>query len=392
MRVLLLNHNVAWSVGTFYRALNFGRALAARGHQVRVVSISRRNRLGFSTYRRDGLEMVESPDLFWGIGRTGWDPWDTLNRIAYLAPQSYDIIHAFDSRPAVILPALVLSRLRRTSLVLDWADWWGRGGTIEERPYRLVRVLFGGIETFFEETFRRAADATTVISQPLAGRAENLGVPAAEILRLPQGCDTESVRPIDRDAARQRLGLPLETPLIGHLGVLFPRDAELLFSASRHLAGRVEPVPRFVLVGRHRAAIPADLQAGGLVIETGFVTEEDLPFWLAACDVTVLPLTDTLANQARWPSRGNSYLAAGRPVITTRVSDFPEYVTNWDAGLVVEPDDRSLAQGIAAALNDAAARDHWGAQARRLAEGALSWDTLTDQLANLYARLAPLPA
>lgn len=392
MRILLLNHNVAWSVGTFYRALNFGRSLAAQGHQVRMVSISRRKRFGFTTYLRDGIEMVESPDLFWGIGRTGWDPWDTLNRITYLAPYSYDIIHAFDSRPAVILPALVLSRLRRTPLVLDWADWWGRGGTIEERPYRLVRVLFGGIETFFEEAFRRSADATTVISRPLAGRAEKLGVSATEILRLPQGCDTESVRPIDQDTARRRLGLPLETPLVGHLGVLFPRDAELLFSAYQQLAGRVEPALSLVLVGRHRATIPAGLQSGGQVIETGFVADEELPFWLAACDVTVLPLTATLANQARWPSRGNAYLAAGRPVITTRVSDFHEYVTNWDAGLVVGPDDTALAQGIAGALNDPAARDRWGAQARRLAEGPLSWETLTEQLANLYARLAPLPA
>ena len=78
MRVLLLNHNIAWSGGTFFRAYHIGRYLVRRGHDVTLMTISKHNFLKFQSERVDGLEVVYTPDLFWGIGRTGWDTWDMI--------------------------------------------------------------------------------------------------------------------------------------------------------------------------------------------------------------------------------------------------------------------------------------------------------------------------
>src|SRR5216683_4454900 len=123
MRILLLNHNVAWSGGTFFRAFHFGRELARRGHQIDLICISPHRRFSFDCEKRDGIKIHGSPDLFWGRGRSGWDPWDCLRRSARVLKGEWDLVHAFDSRPAVILPALVVQR-RSVPLVLDWADWW----------------------------------------------------------------------------------------------------------------------------------------------------------------------------------------------------------------------------------------------------------------------------
>src|SRR4051794_13170334 len=115
MRILMLNHNVAWRGGTFFRAYHFARHLGRRGHSVTLLTISPGRRMGFTTNHRDGITLVETPDLLWGVGRTGWDPWDTVNRLAWLRTKTWDIVHAWDCRPAVILPALYAKQQSKTA-------------------------------------------------------------------------------------------------------------------------------------------------------------------------------------------------------------------------------------------------------------------------------------
>ncbi|MGH7574978.1 MAG: glycosyltransferase, partial [Longimicrobiales bacterium] len=187
MRILFLNHNIA-GVGTYQRAWNFGRELAGRGHEVTLVTTSRRARVRAQWSTRDGVTVLEAPDLWNGPARSGWDPWNTWRRVARLAGRSFDVVHAFDSRPVVIFPALAVRRATGAALFMDWADWWGRGGTIQERSGWLVRTAFGPIETWFEEAFRGQAVASTVISEALRRRCIGLGVDAARVLRVPDGC------------------------------------------------------------------------------------------------------------------------------------------------------------------------------------------------------------
>ena len=121
MRILILNHNIAWKGGgTFFRTFHFGRHLARRGHDVTLLTISPAAKRGFSEKVVDGgLRMVETPDMLWGMGRSGWDPWDTLNRMGYIARGHWDVVHGFDSRPAVVLPSIFAQKARRVPMVLD---------------------------------------------------------------------------------------------------------------------------------------------------------------------------------------------------------------------------------------------------------------------------------
>lgn len=170
----MLNHNTAFGGGTFFRAFHAGRYLARFGHTVTLLTISPRARWTVRRVERDGVTIVETPDLLWGVGRTGWDLFDTLVRLWLVRQAEVDVVHAWDCRPVVILPALLARRRladKGGRLVIDWADWWGRGGTQAERPGR-AKHLYGRVETFFEEAFRTRADGTTVASLALARRAD----------------------------------------------------------------------------------------------------------------------------------------------------------------------------------------------------------------------------
>jgi glycosyltransferase involved in cell wall biosynthesis len=377
VRILFLNHNPAFR-GTFFRAHQLARELSRRGHALTLVTTSRAARLQARWRDIDGVRVLEAPDLLFGPGRTGWDPWNALRRMASLRAEAFDLIHGFDCRPVVIGPALAVRQRTGARLVLDWADWWGRGGQIQERSGAFVRALVGPVETWFEESFRTRADASTVISRALSGRLQGLGVAPDRILCFPNGSDIERIQPQDRDAARRALGVGREVPLLVHIGVLTRGDGQLLLDAFRR-ARRELPAARLVLVN------PGLAVAEEAVSRTGFVTFETLKQWLAAADLGVVGLRDTVGNRGRWPGRVNDFLAAGRPVLVTRVGDAPGYVEGAAAGWVLAPEVEVLGSTMAALLRDRARLGERGDHARRLAEGALGWARLADQVEHRYA-------
>jgi glycosyltransferase involved in cell wall biosynthesis len=382
----MLNHNVAWKGGTFFRAYHFGQHLARRGHKITLLTISPHLRRGFRVKTDNGVRLVETPDLLWGRARSGWDWWGTLNRIRYISRQSYDLVHAFDSRPEVILPGLFCRKHHKSKLVLDWADWWGRGGQTIERDGRLINLLIAPVETFFEEAFRSGADGNTVISKALYRRALSLKVKPESLLHLIQGSDIEKIQPIEHARARELLGLPFDVPLIGHLGVLQPKDAEFLFSVL-NLLRQAEPNARLVLIGRHRCNLAKYKRENEGWLETGPLTHEKMVLYLAASDILLLPLADTLANRARWPSRVNDYLAAGRPVVATAVSDVADILLAEGAGMVTQPQAEDFLDGILTLLRNKDLSLLYGKKGRTLVETKLSWRHITEGLENYYLKL-----
>jgi len=387
LRILYLNHNVAFSGGTFHRAFHFAGELAGRGHEVTLLSISPDRRAGFTERHEGGVRVVETPDVFWGRGRTGWDPTDALRRMWWLVGKKFDLVHGWDCRPVVIGPSLFARRLSRKigcALFLDWCDWWGRGGTQSERPGGPARILYEPVETFFEEAFRRNADGTTVISEPLRERAASLGVPRERIWLLPQGCETVDWPADARDSARRQLGIASGAEVVLSVGVLLPRDGELLFEAMRIVAGE-NARAQLIVVGKHGTTIPRDLLERGIVKETGFVPAEILTQYMQACDVVAVPLADTLAGQARWPSRANRFLAAERAVVMTRVSDLAALLERERAGIITEPSPAAFAAGLLAALRLPDERASIVSRAKALAAGPLAWSKLAATLEGCYA-------
>jgi hypothetical protein len=55
------------------------------------------------------------------------------------------------------------------------------------------------------------------------------------MMRLPDGCDTESIQTADQVASRHRLGLPLHDPIVGYVGVITKCESHMLIAAIAHL-------------------------------------------------------------------------------------------------------------------------------------------------------------
>jgi glycosyltransferase involved in cell wall biosynthesis len=370
--------------GTYWRAFHFGRVLAARGHQVTLMAMSPRARFRMQTSETCGLRLVETPDWLPGSLRSGWDLWDTARRMRWLDNEHFDIVHAFEARPVVIYPALRAQR-QGAKLVMDWADWFGRGGLVEERPGRLTRAVLRPVETYFEERFRMQADGTTVISTCLRNYAVRLGVLPESIRLLRNGCD-EMVMPLERNRARRLTGLPPEALLIGYAGGAFWQDAEFMVEALNRLTA-VEPKARLLLVGQFNRGIESRLDNPEAVIRTGPVAYAKMFDYLAACDLCWLPLRDTGANRARWPMKLNDYMTVGRPVLATAVGDMADVIVQHGFGVVASDDPTEFSTEALALLVDAERRGVMG-EAARYAAMSLTWERLAYTLESTYQILA----
>jgi glycosyltransferase involved in cell wall biosynthesis len=386
MRILLLTHNRAGLGGSFLRGFSIGRALSALGHEVTLVAS--RGERGFRTLREyaSGLEIVQMPDALPArIRHGGLSPMDLLGRL--MLSNSCDLVHGFDHRPAVSIPALWMRWSRRVPYVADWADLWGRGGIADHRPTSLGRAL-GGLDGYGEREVHRRADAVTVVTEELGIRARELGVPGDRVRRIGIGASSDVIRPLPRAAARAAHGIPEGASVVVHSGFA-PYDGRLLAESFVALS-RLNPSVVLLLTGATAPEVMKTFEAFGVagrVRSFGIVPYECLGEILACGDVMLLPFTRRSLNTARFPNRAGDYLAAGRPVVTNPTGELGRLVEREGVGVLASEDAESFAKAIDDLLRDEPRRREMGERARRLAETRMSWGAVASELDRFYRAL-----
>src|SRR5580704_2056272 len=161
--------------------------------------------------------------------------------------------------------------------------------------------------------FRRSfADAVIVVSKGISARI------AGDI--IPCGIDLEVFKPIDRTAARMRLGLPLRGKL-----VLFPFDP-------------LRKIKRYELA---RAAVDTLSDPDAQIITVCGKRNEDMPWYYSAADVMVL-----CSQSEGSPTSVKEALACNIPVVSTDVGDVREIIDGIDGCEICGEDRVSLAQGL----------------------------------------------
>jgi glycosyltransferase involved in cell wall biosynthesis len=395
LKVLMLAHHRRLKIGG--RSYPIAKALVRKGHQVTLLVISNRRRFGTIESEDQGIRIIETPDLLWGRLRSGWDPWDTLNRFVYLRRDStpYDLVHCFETRPATIYPALDYLRRNPIPLITDWNDWWGRGGIIDEARPAWYRSLFGSIETYYEEAFRMQGAGLTVISTALRRRAVDLGIDRERICYLPGGVQEGALDVPDKTACRQWVAAYDKQrgsvysgtdPILGFASADSHWDLEIIMDALVLVVDKY-PQTRLVVTGKAGEQVLALARERGVennVELTGWLEREALPYYLGCADVFLLPFPDEIRNIGRWPNKIGLYMGVGRPTVTNAVGDIKPLFEQHDVGLVAEWDPLDFAHKILYLLENPDTAGRLGQQARRLAATEYHWDHLIVRLETFY--------
>jgi phosphatidyl-myo-inositol alpha-mannosyltransferase len=141
---------------------------------------------------------------------------------------------------------------------------------------------------------------------------------------------------------------------------------------------------RLIVVGAGAQASALDRLSADLrerVTMLGAVANHELPPIERACDVFVGP--------SLW---GESFgvvllepMAAGLPVVASRIPGYDEVVEDGSTGLLVRPGDgRTLAAGVARLLDDPALAARLAAAARERVASRYEWDVVATELEEIY--------
>jgi teichuronic acid biosynthesis glycosyltransferase TuaC len=198
------------------------------------------------------------------------------------------------------------------------------------------------------------------VSHSLKELVVSNGVDANKVLVAPNAVDRSRFSPGDRAAARQQLGLGDE-PLIVSVGhLLSVKRHSVLIDAFAAIRERTNA--KLVIIGgpSYEPRYPTQLreQVARLGLDehvrfAGKLPPAEVVMWLRAANVFSLASAREGCCNAVLEA-----LAAGLPVVATRVGDNPHFVQEDENGFLADPDDAS---GLARQLERGLSRD-WDAQ------------------------------
>ena len=293
------------------------------------------------------------------------------------------IVHAYNFYPNVF--ALPAARMARVPLVLASIRDTGVYQTPNQK--RAQRLMC------------RLAHCIVVNAEAVRQWLVEEGFQRDKIVVIRNGVDLSRFATRgDGPRLRRELGLPQGVPLVAVVSRLHEmKGLDYFLQAAAAVANRYPDV-RFLIVGdryglKDRAVVREDAYQAELerlathlgiahrVVFTGF--RLDIPELLAEVAVSVLPsLSEGLSNSLL------ESMAAGVPVVATRVGGSPEAVEDGVSGILVPPRDASaLARGMDALLGDEARARAMGAAAGRRIADHFSLEAMTRELERLYRRL-----
>ncbi len=301
-----------------------------------------------------------------------------------------DIVHVFKPKGVTGVAQLALWGQRQQHLVLDIDDWEGRGGWNERGEFSALRQR---VFAWQEQWGIRHARAITAASQTLLAQTRDCGVPERHLAYLPNGVDEALYAPwreANGQEIRARYNLA-DRPVVLLYSRFLEFGAERVADVFARIAHSVPASMLFVVGSGPRgeeqqlAAALADYGLGDRIVLAGWQEPAALPAHVAAADVALYPLDDTLLNRAKCPAKLVELMAAGRPVAAEGVGEAATYIDHEKTGLLVGPGDtEAFAAAAVRVLQDSKLAQQLGAAARRHVWTRYHWDVLAQQAERAY--------
>ncbi|GGC89995.1 glycosyltransferase WbuB [Tersicoccus solisilvae] len=268
------------------------------------------------------------------------------------------------------------------------ADTWASTRPAEARAserYRLFQAR--------EADLMRSADLVVTLGRAMRDPILAAGVPEDRIVLTPNAVgEAYLAPPLTPAAARERLGLPDDGPIVGTVSSLVDYEGldDLVHAVA--LLAPSHPTVRLMIVGSGAAepALRRAAEAAGIgdrAIFTGRVPRERAALYHQALDVFVVPRKDRAVTRVVTPLKPVEALASARPVVASDLPALREIVEDGVTGRLVPPEDPdALAGGLAALLADAGSRERMGAAGRDHVLTHRTWAANAAALAAAYER------
>jgi len=304
-----------------------------------------------------------------------------------------------DARATLILwrlfrkerPAIVHTHTSKAGAIGRVAAWLAGVPAVIHTPhghifYGYYGPMMSGLIRLIESLLARVTDRVVTLTEQGIEEHVRLGIARADkFAAIPSGITLSAFRSIRGDpvARRKDLGIPTKGPVIGTVGRLVPiKGHEWLVRAVPHVVAEF-PAACFVFVGDGplRDELRQLGEALGVASHLVFLgMRQDIPECLAALDLFVFPSLNEGMGRALVEA-----MAAGLPVIATRVGGIPDVVVDGETGVLVPPgDELALAAAVLALLQDPERMGAFGEAARRSVGERFDAVSMVREIERLY--------
>ena len=251
----------------------------------------------------------------------------------------------------------------------------------------IIRRLFEHIET----TMIAESRVIITICQELQDTAIALGAAdRASLIENVMGGDVDGAVALPAGKLRARYGLDSDQPVILYTGTFEPYQGIDLLTEAASVLRVTHPRVRVLVVGGTRDQVArARREAEAIespLIFAGQRPAQEIPAFLAACDILVSPRT----SGTNTPLKIYSYLRSGRPIVATDLRTHTQ-VLDPDTALLVPPKTKALASGLAHLIDHPVERDRLARSAQALAAARYSPESYIARTAAAYERLLVRP-
>lgn len=254
---------------------------------------------------------------------------------AALRGKTFDALFVYAPSPLLkALPAIFVAWLKRVPVVVWVQDLWPEA--LEATGFVRNRCLLTLIESAVRYVYRRS-DSILIQSEAFRAPVERLVKNKEKIGFLPNfapdGGDAMGRPNEHKSAVVKDIGRHFSVVFAGNIGTV--QSCETIVSAAELLKGR-HPIKFYLVGGGCRlASIEAEVKKRSLtnVVSTGRLSPHEMPSVFSAASVLLVTLSDSPAMARTVPSKLQTYLAQGKPVIASLNGEGARLVVEANAGI-----------------------------------------------------------
>lgn len=330
------------------------------------------------------------------------------NRFPSIIPEAWRVFYNY----RFVTQALPILRKEKPDLLYQRHSDFNCSGAILAKWLKLPLILeanasevwvrenwgtlrFKYLARLFEDTAFVGASIVTVVSKILKQQLTDLGVPAHKIVVNPNGVDLEKFnKDIDGTAIRQRYQLQDKT-IVGFVGTFGVWHGIPVLSKAIEPIIRQNPSIHFLLVGDGalKPQMQIEIEKTGLskfVTFVGSILHDEMPAYLAACDIVVSPHVPLQDNTPFFgsPTKLFEYMAMAKGIVASKLGQIGEILRNDENAITTEPGNiDELVAGVLKLANDPNLRVLLGTQAYQDVVAEYTWNRNAERVLDVYRQL-----
>lgn len=392
MNILFIHYAVIDKQG-FGRTFKLAKEIALLKNNVVLITTqsSKEFKFPFKVEHRNNVKIISFPELLPdNFRRTGFAFFSAFFKVIYLIKyHKFDLVHSDTGhRPSAAIPAFFLQYVFKVPHVIEWWDFFGRGGQFDEKSF-FKKITFGYYDLIFQKFFLKKSNGVITLSEFLKQKALDIGIPDEKIIVLNGGADVNEIKYYDEnESLKTKNNIPTNSLTFGFIGMNSSEFKDLVpfLEANKILKNEIN-VNWFTTGDYIPEKIKLKYDITNELKEFGWQDYVSFSEIISCADIFLLIQKENVMNEARWPNKIGDYLSSGRLILTNPFGEIKKINLKYpEFFIVTDYHTNSLVEKIKYLYEIKSDLVYKGKLVREIAEKNITWSHIAIELLAFYKK------